>query len=325
MQARRRVREVIVDTDCGIDDALALLYLAGRSDVRIAGVSAVAGNCFVDDAVRNVGHVLRLAGIPQTPVARGARGPLVGDVRIAHHVHGHDGLGDVVPEADKADPAILTELSSAEQLIEWGRAEPGRYDLLTLGPMTNVGLALEANPLLLNLFRQVTIMGGSGPFPPVGAALMIDTNVQNDGEAARRVFTAACRRRVMVGVNVTRTVVMDEAAIARLHASGSAKGRFAAAILESYIDFYRLAWGRRICPVHDAVAAAVSVQPDWITGSMTGPVNITNDGAATRAHLMRTAQGRPVAWEIEPAPDSIAVTDVDADHFLQDFLTVLEN
>jgi purine nucleosidase len=321
---RRPVREVIVDTDCGIDDALALLYLAGRSDVRIVGVSAVYGNCVVDDAVRNIAHVLRLAGLPDTMVARGAEGPLVGEAHIAHYVHGRDGLGDVVPAADKAGPAVLSELSSAEQLIDWGRSAPGRYDLLTLGPMTNVGLALQADPLLLNQFRQVTIMGGSGPFPPVGTSLMIDANVQNDGEAASRTFSAPCRRRVMVGVNVTKTVVTDEVAIARLHASGSPRGQFAAAILESYIDFYRLAWGRRISPVHDGLAAALSVQPEWITTSMTGPVNITNDGFATRAHVMRTAEGQPVAWEIEPAPDSIAVTGVDAQQFLEHFLTVLE-
>ena len=106
---------------------------------------------------------------------------------------------------------------------------------------------------------------------------------------------------------------------------GTRKGRFAAAILESYIDFYRLAWGRRISPVHDGLAAGLSVQPEWITRSLTGPVNITNDGFATRAHVMRTAEGHPVAWEIEPAPDSVAVTGVAAEQFLEHFLTVLES
>lgn len=316
--------EVIVDTDCGIDDALALLYLAGRPDVRIVGVTSVYGNCLVDDALRNVGHVLRLASIPDTPVARGAAGPLVGGAHIAHYVHGVDGLGDVVPAAEKAAPEVLSALNAADQLLEWGHAAPGRYDLLTLGPLTNVGLALESDAVLLNNFRQITIMGGSGPFPAVGTSLMVDANVQNDGEAARRVFAAPCRRRLMVGVNVTRAVVTDEAAMARLHAAASRRGQFAAAILESYIDFYRLAWGRRIAPVHDGLAAALSVQPEWITGSMTGPVNITHDGFATRAHVMRTWTGEPVAWEIEPAPDSVAVTGVDSAAFLDSFLSVLE-
>ena len=203
-------------------------------------------------------------------------------------------------------------------------AEPGRYHLLTLGPLTNVGLALQSDPLLLNNFRQVAIMGGSGPFPAVGTSLMVDANVQNDGAAAREVFAAPCRRRLMVGVNITRTVVTDETAMARLHAATSKRGQFAAAILESYIDFYRLAWGRRIAPVHDGLAAALTVQPEWITDSMTGPVNITHDGFATRAHVMRTWEGAPVAWQIEPAPDSVAVTGVNSAVFLESFLSVLQ-
>ncbi len=318
------VHEVLVDTDCGIDDALALLYLAGRPDVRIVGVTSVYGNCTVDDAVRNIGHVLRLAGLPDVPVARGAAGPLVGEAHIAHYVHGMDGLGDVVPAAEKADPAVLLPVDSADALIDWARADPGRYTLLTLGPLTNVGLALQREPGLLQRFRQVVIMGGSGPFPEVGTSLMVDANVQNDGEAARRVFAAPCRRRMMVGVNVTRTVVTDEAAVTRLHASSSARGQFAAAVLESYIDFYRLAWGRRICPVHDGLAAALAVQPNWVTAEMTGPVNITFDGFATRAHVMRTWESGSVAWDITPAPDSTAVLAVDADAFLADFLAVLD-
>jgi purine nucleosidase len=318
-----RRHQLIVDTDCGIDDALALLYLAGRPDVRIVGVTSVFGNCAVEDVLRNVGYVLRLAGIGDIPVARGAAGPLFGEARITHHAHGQDGLGDVVPAGEKADPAVLSPLGSADQLLRWAHDEPGRYDLLTLGPMTNVGLAIERDPLLLNSFRQVVVMGGSGPFPPVGSALMIDANVQNDGEAARRVFAAPCHRRVMVGVNVSRTVVADERAMARLHTAPSERGRFAAAILESYVNFYRYAWGRRISPVHDVLAAALTVRPDWITASMTGPVNIIRDGSATRAHVMCTWEGGPVAWEIEPAPDTLAVTGVDAERFLADFLDVL--
>ncbi len=323
MPTAAAVHEIIVDTDCGIDDALALLYLAARPDVRIVGLTSVYGNCTVDDAVRNIGHVLRLAGIGDTPVARGAAGPLIGEAHIAHYVHGLDGLGDVVPAANKADPAVMLDGDSAAALIGWASSDPGRYTLLTLGPLTNVGRALEREPHLLNSFRQVVIMGGSGPFPAVGTSLMVDANVQNDGEAARRVFAAPCRRRVMVGVNVTRTVVTDEAAITRLHAGPSDRARFAAAVLESYVDFYRLAWGRRICPVHDGLAAALAVQPDWITTAVTGPVNITFDGFATRAHVMQTWEGEPVAWDVVPAPDSTAVMAVDAEAFLTDFLVRL--
>jgi purine nucleosidase len=273
--------------------------------------------------VLNIGHVLRLAGLPDVPVAVGASGPMQGEAHIAHYVHGNDGLGDVVDAADKAQPATVVDRSSAEHLIQLATDRPGYYDLLTLGPLTNVGLALQQQPDLLTLFRQVVIMGGSGPFPPLGTSLMIDANIQNDATAAKLVFDAPCARRVMVGVNVTRTVITDEQQVLALHRSGSPIAQFAADILESYMDFYRFAWGRRVSPVHDGLAAAMVIRPDLIIESMTGPVNITTDGFATRAHLMRTADGLPVAWTPDPAPDSIAVTGVNVEAFQHDFLDAL--
>ena len=89
------------------------------------------------------------------------------------------------------------------------------------------------------------------------------------------------------------------------------------------MDFYQFTWGRRVSPIHDGLAAALLVQPEWITESATGPVNVTTDGFATRAHLVRTADGLPVCWPTDPAPDTLVVLDVDRAAFLTDFLRVL--
>jgi purine nucleosidase len=101
-------------------------------------------------------------------------------------VHGVDGLGDLwdTPIA----PRNLSPLSSAELLVELGRSRPGYYDLLPVGPLTNLGLALELEPDLLTLYRSVVLMGGSGPFPPLGTVQMVDANIHNDPIAAERVF-----------------------------------------------------------------------------------------------------------------------------------------
>lgn len=314
-------RHVIYDTDTGIDDALALLYLAGRPDVDLAAITTVYGNTPIDAVVPNVGHVLELAGLPDVPVAVGAAGPIVGEARIASHVHGVDGLGDVV--ADKTPPRNIVDGSAAQYLVDLARERPGYYDLLPVGPLTNVGLALEIEPELLTLFRSVVIMGGSGPFPPLGVTQMVDANIHNDAEAARRVVHAPRNRLVSVGVNVTATTIVDEAAVARLHASGTTWGEFSAAVLESYMNFYQYAWGRRVSPAHDGLAAGLLLQPDWITASRTGPVDITSDGFFVRAHLMETADGDPVPWLAEPTPDTVVVTDVNREAFLDDFLGIL--
>ncbi|AMB58421.1 nucleoside hydrolase [Microterricola viridarii] len=89
------IRHVIVDTDTGIDDALALLYLAAQPNVEISAITSVYGNTPVEDAVTNIARVLKVVGLEQTLVARGAAGPILGEPRIAEHVHGTDGLGDI--------------------------------------------------------------------------------------------------------------------------------------------------------------------------------------------------------------------------------------
>lgn len=314
-------RHIIFDTDTGIDDALALLYLAGRDDVEISAVTSVYGNTPVEAALVNIARVLEVAGLSDVPVARGAAGPIHGEPRIAAHVHGLDGLGDVF--TDSPAPANLVAESSAELIVKMLRDKPGFYDLLPVGPMTNIGLALEIEPELLTLARSTVIMGGSGPFPPLGGVQMVDANIHNDPEAARRMFAAPRSELVMVGVNVTAGTIVDEQAVQALHRAGTAWGTFSAQILEAYMDFYQYAWGRRVSPAHDGLAAALLVQPEWITESRFGPVNITSDGFFTRAHLMETDSGLPVSWPSDPAPVTHVVMDVDREAFLADFIEVL--
>ncbi len=312
---------VIVDTDTGIDDALALLYLAGCDNVEISAVCSVYGNTSVDFAVSNIARVLKVTELEDTLVARGAAGPIVGEARIASYVHGKDGLGDIW--AERLAPKNLATVNASELILKMARTRPHFYDLLLLGPLTNAGLALEREPGLLTLFRSVVIMGGSGPFPPLGSVQMVDANTHNDSEAAWRVYSAPRNHMVMVGCNVTAGTIVDEVAFQRLMASGTEWGEFSAKILDAYMDFYQFAWGRRVSPAHDGLAAALLVQPGWITNAVRGPVNITNDGFFTRAHLMRTASNAPVSWATQPSPETLVVLDVDRESFLLDFVKIL--
>jgi purine nucleosidase len=316
--------KVVVDTDTGIDDALALLWLAGRPDVEISAVTSVYGNCSVDDALLNIGYVQRLAGLESVPVAAGAPGPVDGGpAHLAPYVHGADGMGDL--GLDRSVPDVVGP-SSAEYLVELANSAPGEYDLLPLGPLSNVALALELDPLVLTKFRSTVLMGGSGPFPPLGVTQTVDANVANDPAAARAVFAAPRSELVMVGVNVGGQTIVDEAAVQVLHRSGTPVGEFCAAVLESYMDFYQHAWGRRVSPAWDGLAAGLLVEPGWITASLSGPVAVVPDGRLSRAHLLRTAEGLPVPFaqdEARSAPPTTVVTGVDVEGFLADFVGVL--
>jgi purine nucleosidase len=320
-ESRTEIRHVIVDTDTGIDDALALLYLLGHDRARLAAITSVYGNTSVESALVNIARVLQVAGKEDVLVAQGAAGPIEGTANIASQVHGRDGLGDIWSEA--IQPANPSPLPAADLILHLARWKPGFYDLLALGPLTNIGLALAIEPDLFTLLRSVVVMGGSGPFPPLGQYQMVDPNVQNDPIAAERVFSAPRNELIAVGVNVTGAAVVDEAAVERLRASGSAVGQFSASVLESYMDFYRFAWGRRVSPAHDGLAAAILLSPELATEWRTGPIAVLSDGFATRGRLMQTADGAAPAWPHPATPDSRVVTRVDYDAFLDDFLRVL--
>jgi purine nucleosidase len=312
-------RRIVVDTDTGIDDAHTLLFLAGRPDARIEAITSVYGNCTQDDSLRNIAYVLRLLDL-DVPVARGAERPLDSDPHIAWHVHGHDGLGD--RGYDRPEPKIV-DSSAAELLVRLGNAHPGELDLLALGPQTNLGLALRLDPDLLTRYRSVVVMGGSGPYAEPGRSRGVDANVHNDPVAAHAVFHAPRNELVMVGVNVTMTVILDEDRIAELTAAGTPRSTFASEILDSYLDFYQYEWGRRLCPVHDPLAAAVLLDRSYVTAATDGPVNVVTDRFSWRARLMRTDTGGAPSVPVEPAPDTHVVLAVDAPRFLGDFLDVL--
>ena len=314
-------RQVIVDTDTGLDDALALLHLAGSPRADIAAVTTVYGNCVVEDSLRNAAFVLRLAGLEGVPLSRGAAGPLEGEAHIAGYVHGEDGLGDL--GLQRPDPQV-TDRSAAEQIVALAHEAPGRYDLLALGPLTNLALALRLDPRLLFKLRSVVLMGGSGPYQPLGRSLMIDANVQNDAAAAHALLSAdrpADDTVTMVGVDVTGTVVLEESATSSLRHAGTAWGTFAADVLDAYHRFYVHEWGRAVAPVHDPLAAAVLTHPELVTRRVSAPAAVTSNGFATRARLLRLPDGTPPALPREIAlRPATAVVEVDRGAFLAELV-----
>ncbi|MFF5205585.1 nucleoside hydrolase [Streptosporangium sp. NPDC000396] len=313
------VRHVVVDTDTGIDDAHALLYLAGRPDAEITAITSVFGNCAEEDSARNIGYVIRLLGL-EVPVARGAAGPMAGTAHVTGRAHGKDGLGD--RGYDRPLPEVTGE-TGAELLVRLANERPGELDLLALGPLTNLGLALRVDPGLLTRYRSVVVMGGSGHRADRNGPLLNDTNIHSDPVAARAVFSASREEMVAVGVNVTGGTILDEAAIAALRAAKTPRARFAGEILETYLDFYQNRWGRRVVPLHDPLAAGILLDPGFATASASGPVNVVAEGPLYRGRLMRAAGEPPPPFPYEDAPDTEVIMQVDSARFVTDFVEVL--
>lgn len=308
---------VVVDSDTGIDDALALLYLARRPEIDVVAVGCVHGNAPVGQVARNTLQVLRLAGLDHVPVAVGARRPLASALPTrrrprrpghAEHVHGDDGLGGLARATPGAAPVAG---SAAEHLVRLARERPGQLAVLATGPLTNLGLALLLEPELPHLVERVVVMGGAFAAPG-GAIPPAETNILGDPEAADLVLDAGWPLTI-VGLDVTMRTILEEDHLRRLAGATSPAGTFAWEALQCYLDAYEPRLGRRGCPVHDALAAAILVDPTLATcREMAVRVELDLPRGAT---LARPAHGDRSAVRV--------VGDVDADTALGHLLDAL--
>jgi purine nucleosidase len=309
------VTPLIVDCDTGIDDAVTLLYLAGRPDVEIVAVGSVHGNVPTTTAARNTLRVLEIAGLDGVPVAVGAPRPLAQDLDTAEFVHGADGLGDTAQPA----PRRSVEAGSAvEQLVRLARARPGELSLLAIGPLTNLGLALLVEPELPQLLRQVVIMGGA--FDVAGNVTpWAEANIAHDPEAAQLVMSAGWPLRV-VSLDVTHRTLLEAPDLARVAAGEGEVARFTWAILQFYLDFYEQRFGHRACPVHDGLAAALLLEPELASWAER-IVDVELRGERLRG---ATLADRRVLGEAPPERATVSVAvDVERDAVIAGLLTAL--
>lgn len=245
-------RFVHLDCDTGIDDALTIAHLLSRPQVQVVGVSTVSGNTTAAQAAANTRGLLALAGAEGIPVAVGEHHPLAGEFHGgAPHVHGGNGVGDVVlPEAPST-----SALSGPELLIASARERPGEVDLLAIGPLTNLARALELEPALPSLVRSLTVMGGA-VWVPGNISAAAEANIHNDAEAAAAVFAAEWRI-TLVPLDVTLQHGFDEVAQRALADRGTPYHSALAAMLDGYLDFYASATGVRRAPLHDPLASMI--------------------------------------------------------------------
>jgi pyrimidine-specific ribonucleoside hydrolase len=264
---------LLVDCDPGIDDAVALLLACASPEVRLLGVTTVAGNVGLEHTTRNARRLLTLAGRTDVPVAAGAPRPLVRTQPArAAYVHGEDGVrGAALPEpAGPVDPRHAVELL-ADAVA--GSTDP--VTLVAVGPLTNVALLYAMHPQVAARLDRLVVMGGSIGTGNVTAAA--EFNIWADPEAAYRVLADPGLSRpvptTLVVLDVTFAVPLDEAALRRLAAGGSA-GRAAAEMLGDAVEFYQRTRRTTSVAVHDAVAVVQVLRPGLLR---TQPCTVTVD------------------------------------------------
>ncbi len=304
-------RPVVVDCDTGIDDALALLYLASDPAVELVAVGTVDGNVGSELGAANSLRVLDVAALEDVPVAIGARQPLLQEPRHAEYFHGRDGLGDSnLPPS----PRSPSSEGAVDQLIRLARSRPGEISLLAIGPLTNLALALSIEPRLPKLLAEVIVMGGAVTCPGNESA-WAEFNIAHDPEAAEIVLRGQWARLVLVGLEATGQVVLGEKEFGRLAGSRAAKAMFATRILQQQMtDYARF----ELC---DPLAAALLV--DGSLGRYAElPVRVELEGRRTRGATVAdrriTIGGSP-----ETRPLIQVAIEIDADRFMEGVLSRL--
>jgi len=280
--------KMILDCDTGVDDTLAILYAALHPDIDLIGLGSVWGNVDVATATRNCLHTVHMAGRPDVPVAAGAAGPIAGGEAVfAYHVHGDDGQGNA---GSGRQVGAVVPGSAAEQIIRLVTAHPGEVEIVAVGPLTNLALALGLCPELPSLVRGVTIMGGAADAPG-NVTEVAEANIWCDPEAAAAVFAAEWPL-TMVGLDVTMRTTLDDSHRARLDAGGSI-GQYVSRILDFYFDFFAAAaFGERRSCMHDALAVAVAA--GTLVPDLAPTVNayvVTGDGP-TRGQTVCDTRGK---------------------------------
>lgn len=251
------MRRIIIDTDPGVDDSMAILFALASPELQVEALTTVFGNGGVEQTTRNALTVLELAGRSDIPVATGASRPLLRSYRgQGYLVHGHNGLGDADVPPPKGQPSSMR---AAELIVSSVMASPGEITLVPIGPLTNIALAVSLEPRIADNVREVVIMGGAATVPG-NASPLAEANIYNDPEAAKIVFQAGWPL-TMVGLDVTRKTVMTPDYLAQLWAAGTPATDFIRAIIPPYMDFHHQRYGLEGFHVHDPSAVAYVVDP----------------------------------------------------------------
>lgn len=282
--------KLVIDTDTGVDDAVAIALALNSPEMDVLALTTVAGNAPVAECTRNcllLGELLRPDGPP--PVAEGAARPLARELTTAPEVHGDDGLGGATGTLP-APSRQATRVPAHEVLIEAARSAPGAVTLVATGPLTNLALALAADRAALAGFRRIVVMGGAFTVPG-NTGPVAEFNFYVDPEAADAVMRSGLDI-TLVPLDATTRVALMRSALAALPGWSRARGgtpgsapgvrpRTAAAVLARALDYYiayqRLESGLDGGYMHDPMALASLLEPDMLeTRAM--PVRVTLDG-----------------------------------------------
>ncbi|MFD2706327.1 nucleoside hydrolase [Salibacterium lacus] len=266
-------KPIIMDCDPGHDDAIAIFLAAGSPEVDIQAITTVSGNARIEHTTKNALIVAEMAGLRNVPVAEGAGEPLVRTAVTAPHIHGETGLeGPELPEPEKIVEGQHGVDLTAELLLH--AEEP--ITLVPTGPLTNIAWLLKRYPGVKKNIKDIVLMGGGsyGNWTPAA-----EFNIYADPEAARIVFESGLPV-TMAGLDLTHQALAGDEEKEFLRGAGTKAAAFTAELLDYFAGTYRSLFGFFAAPLHDACAAAFSINENVFSTEHL-PVNVETSGTYT--------------------------------------------
>ncbi|MET1219679.1 MAG: nucleoside hydrolase [Glaciecola sp.] len=309
----RQPHKIILDTDPGIDDAMAIFFAFQAPEIEVLGLTTVYGNVPVAMAADNA---LRLCDLAKqtVPVTKGVAMPWVGpESTYAHFVHGDNGFGDIAV----ADPVhTLDPRPAAQFIVDTVKAHPGEVTLVAVGPLGNLALALHLEPDLPKYVKQVCIMGGAA-FVKGNVTPLAEANIWNDAHAADKVFSASWPI-YMFGLDVTYDIPFAPNFVDILAEQNPVLGGFVRESAQFYMDFYSQGLDERVCYFHDAFPLAYLIQPTLFQFTQ-GHVRI-GTGELDRGQTTIAPAGSTMSPLWLDAPQIQIATEVDHDALTRLFI-----
>jgi purine nucleosidase len=316
-------KKIIFDTDPGSDDALALMLALNSPELDVRAITVVPGNVTASQGLENALRMVSLANRCDIPVAAGAQHPLFQKLITAEFWHGKNGLANVElpPSKCKVDSHFGPDL-----IIQMVHAAPHEITLVPVGPLTNIALAVEKDPSIVPLVKEVILMGGSITGGNVNAAA--EANIYNDPEAARIVFQAGWPV-TMVGLDVGDKTLFSQKYLDQLGQTHGPVNDFIYAVAKYLINL-AAQFGASGTPMYDPLAVGVAIDATLVKAPEMH-VDVETRGEFTRGETVANRRGyveRNVLhgdrYVIEGAdkvtPNAKVCVDVEADRFLQLFV-----
>lgn len=272
--------KIIIDTDPGIDDAMAIFYAASDPEIELMGLTTIFGNVTVEIATRNALRLVEIAGL-EVPVAQGAGVPLeLPPFEPSSQVHGVEGFGDI-PAADPKGSALSE--SASDFLVRMAREHKGEIVLCPIGPLTNIAAAIQQDPEFASNIKRIVLMGGS--YKEGGNITRhAEANIYHDPHAADVVFASGAKIE-MVGLDVTHQILCTTEDFADLAKSAPKHGGMLQEMSEFYLNFYETVGKFDGCSLHDPAAVIACTHPE-LFGAEKAPIAVICEGEESGATVL---------------------------------------